>query len=91
MSRESDRLARFVALVEHATTQRLAELERRHACCVAPGLGPVLLARRFRADRLPDGEALEVLAVALCEWALGLRPGSPRPYADDDLTRDDAR
>lgn len=83
----SERKDRFVALVERATGERLEEMARRHTSCVAPGLGPVLLAQRFRADRLPDGAALESLAVALTEWALGLRPGAPRPFADDDLTR----
>jgi hypothetical protein len=75
----------FVALVESETARRLAETERRHASCVASGLGPPLLARRFRAERLPDEPELAFLATRLVDWALGLTPGAPRPFEDADL------
>ena len=75
----------LVALVAAATERRLAEQARRHACCVAPGLGPVLLAKKLRADRLPDGSDLPLFAERLVDWALGLTPGVPRPFADGDL------
>jgi hypothetical protein len=84
----AERKTRFLSLVERVTADRLAEQTRRHTSCVAPGLGPVLLARRFRPERLPDGTELEALAVELTEWALGLRPGAPPPYREDDLAND---
>lgn len=87
MSAPSERKTRFVALVERITAERLAEMARRHTSCVAPGLGPVLLARRLRPERLPDDAALETFAIELTDWALGLSPGAARPYDDDDLIR----
>lgn len=84
---EPDRKARFVALVERATQQRLESMQRRHACCVAPGLGATALARLWRADRLPGDAELEALAERLADWALGIAPPEPRPYAQEDLER----
>lgn len=79
------RKARFVRLVDLATERRLAEVDRRHNACVAPGLGPKLLARRFRPDALPGDDALEAFAERLVDWALGFSPAEPRPYSPRDL------
>ena len=84
---DPDRKARFIALVERATQARLESMERRHACCVAPGLGAPALARLWRAERLPADAALEALAERLADWALGLAPAEPRPYSAEDLER----
>lgn len=75
----------FVAAVTRATQARLEDRARRHASCVAPGLGPPTLARRLRADRLPEGPELDAFADRLVDWALGLVPAAERPFVDDDL------
>lgn len=82
-----ERKRALLARVESATQERLSAQARRHACCVAPGLGPVALAKKLRAERLPDEPELSVFAERLVDWALGLSPGAPRPYADADLER----
>ncbi len=84
---ETHRKAHFVALVERATQARLEGMQRRHACCVAPGLGAPALARLWRAERLPADAELDALAERLSDWALGLVPPEPRPYAPEDLER----
>lgn len=81
----AERKRELVALVESVTEARLSAQTRRHACCVAPGLGPVMLAKKLRADRLPEERELRRFAEQLVDWALGLAPGAPRPFADGDL------
>ncbi len=80
-----ERKRELVAMVARVTEQRLSAQTRRHACCVAPGLGPGMLAKKLRADRLPDGPELSALAERLVDWALGLEPGAPRPFSAGDL------
>lgn len=81
------RKERFVELVEQTTQAELERLPKKHAACVAPGLGPVALARLWREDRLPEPPALDELARRLVVWALGLDPEAQRPYTSDDIER----
>ncbi|MBK7580511.1 MAG: hypothetical protein IPI67_09935 [Myxococcales bacterium] len=83
----SQRKQQFVALVAETTERQLKAQTRRHTACVSPTLGPVLLAQRFRPDRLPDEPELSRLAEGLVAWALGIVPSTQRPYAESDLER----
>ncbi|MFO0565553.1 MAG: hypothetical protein U0263_07815 [Polyangiaceae bacterium] len=81
----SERKREFVRCVA-AATQRLLEAEaRRTNACVAPHLGPPLLARRFRAERLPGDAELAGFAERFARWVLGLAAAEERPYSEDDL------
>lgn len=85
MTPADDRKLQFIALVERATQERLESVQRRHACCVSPGLGAPALARLWRAERLPAEADLPGLAARLADWALGLAPADERPYTKEDL------
>lgn len=76
----------LVALVLELTQERLHRSERRHASCVAPGVGPLALAQKLRADRLPPDAELRSFATRLVEWALGV-DGATKPYLEDDLEK----
>jgi hypothetical protein len=75
----------LVRHVARLTELRLAEQQRKHQCSISPSLGPMVVAQRLRAERLPDGDQLEALAARLVDWALGLAPGAARPFSDADL------
>jgi len=85
----TDSKARLIERVDAFALDRTSEMARRHNSCVSVEMGAKSIARLFRPERIPAGDAaISELARRIVDWALPLdrdAPLPPRPYHDDDL------